>query len=555
MNIIVATAENPSRATTRWLQRPAVHLAGLCAAFLLFAAVYLAIIPPFEGFDSFAHYSAITHLRVTRQPQMLDRATADISYELIAQPPLYHGLAALATSWLPVEPTAAFAKASVNPYFQGAQSKRRSITPVEQPLLALLPLWIMRLVSLLGGLLAVVSAWWLARAFFPGAPLVALATGSIVAFNPQFLYMATAIENDAWPAATAALAVAVTAWLTMRTRRPSLWFWAGAALGLALMAKYSTVLVSLPLAVLGIVYWRATGWRRALAACGFALLGLALVAGPWYGRNLWLYGEPLPLTQMAVALPTLNRNVPFTLAETWAFVPWLRASYWGVFMALIAPPLYLETTRAFMWIGLLGLIPLWLRRPSANMERQRLAAVVCLAWGIPVALAVVYWTRTVEFGEEGRLAHIANAGYALIFVLGWQAWAPRRAQRWLQGAIVLFMLTLAASLIPFLYTSYRLPTALAAPPTPDRPLNVRFDGGMQLLGLDLPAGAGVRPGAGAAGHALLDHHGADHRLLYALHPSGRCRQQSPLSNSTACPLADVTQRPNGALGRSLQTPI
>ena len=147
-----------------------------------------------------------------------------------------------------------------------------------------------------------------------------------------------------------------------------------------------------------------------------------------------------------------------------------------------------------MWIGILGLIPLWLRRPSANMERQRLAAVVCLAWGIPVALAVVYWTRTVEFGEEGRLAHIANAAYALIFVLGWQAWAPRRAQRWVEGAIVLFMLTLAASLIPFLYTSYRLPVALAAPPTPDRPLNVHFDGGMQLLGLDLPAGAGVRPG-------------------------------------------------------------
>ena len=389
--------------------------------------------------------------------------------------------------------------------------------------------------------------------FFPGAPLVALATGSIVAFNPQFVYMATAIENDAWPAATAALAVAVTAWLTIRTRRPTLWFWAGAALGLALMAKYSTVLVSVPLAVLGIVYWRATGWRRALAACGFALLGLALVAGPWYGRNLWLYGEPLPLTQMAVALPTLNRNVPFTLAETWAFVPWLRASYWGVFMALIAPPLYLETTRAFMWIGILGLIPLWLRRPSVNMERQRLAAVVCLAWGIPVALAVVYWTRTVEFGEEGRLAHIANAAYALIFVLGWQAWVPQRAQRWLEGAIVLFMLTLAASLIPFLYTSYRLPTALAAPPTPDRPLNVHFDGGMQLLGLDLPAGAGVRPGQPlpvtlywTTTKPITD--------FYTLFIHLADADNNSSTNLTACRLADVTQRPNGALGRSLQTP-
>ena len=256
---------------------------------MLFAAVYLAIIPPFEGFDSFAHYSAITHLRVTRQPQMLDRATADISYELIAQPPLYHAVAALATSWLPVEPTAAFAKASVNPYFQGAQSKRRSITPVEQPLQALLPLWIMRLMSLVGGLLAVVSAWWLARIFFPGAPLVALATGSIVAFNPQFLYMATAIENDAWPAATAALAVAVTAWLTMRTRRPALWFWAGAALGLALMAKYSTVLVSVPL---------ACAWHRLLARNRLAPRpGRVRFCAPGSGAGGW----PLVRTQ-SVAL-------------------------------------------------------------------------------------------------------------------------------------------------------------------------------------------------------------------------------------------------------------
>ena len=182
---------------------------------------------------------------------------------------------------------------------------------------------------------------------------MALAVGSIVALNPQFLYAATAISNDAWPTATATLAVAVTAWLTVKTKRPSFWFLAGLAFGVALMAKYSTVLVSIALLVLGLASWRAMGWRRALAACGFVFLGLGLVAGPWYMRNLWLYGAPLPLAHMGIVLPTLNRPEPKSLAETWSFIPWLRASYWGVFVALIAPALYLEITRAFTWIGLL----------------------------------------------------------------------------------------------------------------------------------------------------------------------------------------------------------
>ena len=114
--------------------------------------------------------------------------------------------------------------------------------------------------------------------------------------------------------------------------------------------------------------------------------------------------------------------------------------------------------------------------PQFALERQRLAALVGLAWGIPVALAVVYWTRYVDYGEQGRLALIASPGYALIFVLGWQAWAPQRAQRWVEGAIVLFMVVLAAGLIPFLYNGYLVPRAgrsAGAGSAAERPLRRR----------------------------------------------------------------------------------
>ena len=178
---------------------PLLVLVGL---FLALVLTYSAIIPLFEGFDALAHYGYITYLRSHHQLPMLDRPTADISYELVAQPPLYYALVALASLGVPLDETIVLAAQSSNPYHNKVLSKRLTVTLPERTWAAVWPVWIARGVAMLGGLLAVIGTWLLTRTLFPHAPTLAIATTSIVGFNPQFLFAAANITTDAWSVAT-----------------------------------------------------------------------------------------------------------------------------------------------------------------------------------------------------------------------------------------------------------------------------------------------------------------------------------------------------------------
>ncbi|MFN8491964.1 MAG: glycosyltransferase family 39 protein [Caldilineaceae bacterium] len=462
--------------------------------FLGLAGVYAKVIPPFEGFDALAHYGYITYLRTHRQLPPLDRPTADISYEAVAQPPLYYVLAALASLGSPLPETIAFAAQSSNPYHNKVLSQRLTVTLPERTWVAVWPVWIARGVSILGGVLAVLGAWLLTRALFPQAPTLAIATASIVGFNPQFLFAATNITTDAWSVATNVFTVWAAARSLYQVKTARSWFWVGVCAGLAALAKYSAFLLAFPLLIFLIQYLREAGWRNALRALGCATLGALLTGGAYYARNFWNWGEIVPMKQMAIALPSLYRPHPFTIAKTLEFVPWLVASYWGVFVSIIAPAAYLETTRAFMWIGAMGLLP-WLWRTRNRAARpDRLIGATLLLWFALFALSVFNWTRTVDYGEQGRLMLAASPALALLLALGWQSWVPPRWQPGLHLLIALFFVGLALSQIKTLYAGYHLPPSLPQAPQPDRALNAQFESGMQLLGVDLPAGAAVRPG-------------------------------------------------------------
>ncbi len=472
---------------SRWL------LVGLLVLFLALVSTYAVVTPPFEGFDSLAHYGYITYLRTTWRLPVLDRPTVKQSYELITQPPLYYTLTALASLGSPLAETKELAVQSPNPYQPKVLSKRLSITPPNASGRARWPIWIARIVSMLGGLVTMLSCWWLTRTLFPRAPTLALAVTSLVAFNPQFLFTAVSINNDIWSAATNTLAVAVMVVHVVEQRTARSWVWVGICAGLATLAKYSGLLLGVPLALLAFYHlWQVSG-RKALPAFGFALLGVLVIAGGFYGRNLWLYGEVVPLRQMAVALPTMLRPHAFTWAHTLDFVPWLLAGYWGIFVSTIAPAVYLDLTKAFMWVGAVGLL-LWpWRRRQPAYSQDRLALGIALVWFALFAVSVLNWTRTIDFGEQGRLLLAASPALALLLVFGWQGWFPQRWHPWLHSLIALFSIGLAVSQISTLVNAYAIPPAVTAP-QPDRPLNVQFAGGMQLLGVDLPQGAALRPG-------------------------------------------------------------
>lgn len=478
-----------------WAKRSTwLGLAIAVAAYILCAGIYFVAIPPFEGFDAQAHFAAIQYYRSEHTLPVLTPTLVEQSYELVPHPPLYYVLSAAAATGWPLQDASELARHSSNAYFDKSLSARQSVTLPGVPWQALAPAQIARLIASIAGMITLLCTWWLARLLMPSAHSFALAAALVATLNPQFLFTAVTISNDAWAAAMAALTLAVAVDAVVRKRAPSAWLWIGAAAGLAALTKVSTLALGLPLGILWLLHLQRQGWRQALRGLGFAAAGFGLVAGWWFARNWLLYGEVVPFNRMAEVLPTMRRPEPYTWQRTLEHVPWLVASFWGVFVAVIAPPWYLDITRWCMLGGLGGMVPAAIRVGRRWPIEQAVLFAVLLPWLGSVAASVLYWTRTIEYGEQGRLAHIGASAFGVVMVAGWQAWFPARWRRWVHGLVASGMLALALALVPFLQVQFGLPPAVAQPVMPDRSLDAHFAGGMRLIGLDLPQGAALERG-------------------------------------------------------------
>ncbi len=471
-------------------------LIGLLLSMLLLMALYSRLVPPLEGYDADAHYLAAVYLREHGRLPLLDRESVAASYELITQPLLYHGLTALAIWPWPVQPTRDLALASVNPYFDKSMSRRQMLrfpadAPINRPAAAT-PILISSLISMMGGLLTVYGTWRLGRALVPQQWSFALATAAIVGFNPLFLFLSVVVTNDTLAAGTIVLCVALAAEAALGDASPHRWLWVGVAGGLATLAKYSGLIAGLPAAVLWLIYLRRQGWVAAGKALLLAMGGGLLVAGWWFVRMFWLYGQIIPLRQMDQVIG-INRHPPFSWSTTLEFVPWLVWSYWGIFVAVFMSASFFTVVRWLMIGGLLGLLPALIRRDGASYAAKGWMLVLVLLWSALSAAAVLYWTRSTIYGEQGRLAHIGAPAFAMLWVIGWQSFVPLRWRPWIHGALTAVMLTLALWPVQTLQGGFGLPSPITNP-MPDRPITATFGGGPTLVGADLHKGATVSSG-------------------------------------------------------------
>jgi hypothetical protein len=264
---------------------------------------------------------------------------------------------------------------------------------------------------------------------------IPLLAAGLVAFNPQFLFVSALVTNDALLAALSAGLL----WLVIRTdgRRPS---WEaiaiGMVLGLALLTKQSAMIL-IPIAMLGVIRrdGREAGERRehkalvrfttplllrSLAPSLIVLMTAALVAGWWYTRNWWLYGDLLGLAAFRGEFATQPFQIG-SLAAWIAALAQLHASFWARFGWMnVAPPAWaLWLIGTIELIGLAGLIRVALatRRDS---ERRSVAGywplvallTLAFAWIISFALTtgLVAW--------QGRLLFPALPAIAILLAKG-----------------------------------------------------------------------------------------------------------------------------------------
>ncbi|MBI2940162.1 MAG: hypothetical protein HYY04_06945 [Chloroflexi bacterium] len=460
--------------------RPHSLLLTITLTYLALATTYSLVTPLFEAPDELYHYAYVKHLAEGRGLPALDREMRQhyIRQE-VGQPPLYYALGVLLTVGLPTgDELRAFRfnpHAGVGTPLAIAGNRNLVVPPNPQrtPYHRLaLAVHLVRLLSIALGGVAVVATYGVALALRPGDRTFAALAAAFTAFNPQFLFIAGAVNNDNLITALGGLGLLlVLHGLTGKLgwRYP---IGLGLVTGLATLGKLGGLALA-PLAVCGLAWvsWRnrSLGWFVRAGAL-YGAIALALV-GPWMARNVVIGGEPFGI---ASHLTFGHRNVRIDLAGLLAEVPGFWMSFWGVFGAfsLLPPPAFYHFFNAVSALAALGLTRGlvsalgrgkwrgWLRVDRTGTPPIVRFAVIVL-WLALVLAALVRWTLIIP-ASQGRLIFPAIASIAILLALGlWQLPLPRPLTA---TAVGVAMLAVAAA-VPFgvIQPAYARPPVLRDP--------------------------------------------------------------------------------------------
>jgi 4-amino-4-deoxy-L-arabinose transferase-like glycosyltransferase len=412
----------------------------LACLYLAVGVIYASVTPPLEKSDEHGHYGYILYLREYRalptlrpysgsQPVKFKGADQPSTWLWLAsefrQPPLYYIVAAALTSWLPDDPDPD-QLVVLNPYARSAvpvyrnDNRNRFLHPPEMTPLILAT----RLVTLLFGLGSMLASYWLAAQLFPKNSLVPVTTAAIVGFQPTFLYIATAVNNDA---AIAFLGTLIGTILMYRLRQGPLPHFAvmvGALLGLASITKVSG-LAFFPLVGLALL-WIHRGLRSALFRDGIIIVAAALlIGGWWYVRNAIFYNDPFTAAAHATKGATEVRPLLSRLSD----LPAVEHTYWANPAHIFVSAIGLD--QLLIWWGRisLGLLVVGSLLNYKSIRANLPAWIVLLSWPATfLFLLIGYWDQQVAW-SLGRLLFPAIAPTTLLLVLGWHSAFPSRWRR------------------------------------------------------------------------------------------------------------------------------
>ena len=325
---------HPLPATRHW------PLAAILVLFLLLGFAYSAVNPLHEATDELRHYRFVQHLIQRRSlPVQGEGSGLDCTVQG-HHPPLYYAAAALATFWIETGRDVCYAPPG-NPFWAyrywevGRDNKNQYLHGPDEAFPwrgDALAAHLARVVNLLFGALTVWLTWATARVIWPARPALAAGSAAFVAFNPMFLYLAAAINNDVIAAAAGAAVIYACVRL-LRDERGLSWRWGailGALYGLALLSKFNlaAIIVVIEAAVTWVA-WRRGQWRQWVVV-NLLIVGVAtLLSGWWFGRNMLLYGEPTGIERLTELWGVRDPRDSFALAVS--ELPYAWTSLWGRF--------------------------------------------------------------------------------------------------------------------------------------------------------------------------------------------------------------------------------
>ena len=466
-------------------------------AYFLLGVLYSVSLPILEAPDEMWHYPYVRCLAEEHRLPPWD--TASPASQESSQPPLYYATAALATAWIDASDAETLLRH--NPHWgcpaAGTVNDNKNIFlhrktgaeafPWQGSALAV---HTARLVNLLFGSLTIVAAYLLACEIFPERPILVASTAAVVAFNPQFLFISAAVNNDT---ATNAFSTVVL-WLLVRglrrgytLRRITL---LGLAMGLAALSKVSA-LALLPLAAVALVLtgWRTRRWTEICRAGIVIFLIVAVVAGWWYVRNAVLYND---LFGLKTHFETWwAHEEPLSPAQMRAQLPGVELSFWAAFGwgNVHLPKAFYVTLWVLVRLSIVGLLVWVVRswRAGCRPGLRAWALALLTFWVAVVFAALLRWMQLVE-AALGRLLFPAIGAIAILLIWGLAQLVPRRFAAW-PGALLAGGLFGAAVLSPFtaIAPAYARPPLLSDEEiaTRTRPADIHFGDGIHLVGYEL----------------------------------------------------------------------
>ncbi|MGC9335497.1 MAG: ArnT family glycosyltransferase, partial [Anaerolineae bacterium] len=490
-------------------------------------AVYSVSLPILEAPDEMWHYAYVRYLVRERRLPPWD-VESPVGQES-SQPPLYYATAALATARMDASSPEAFLER--NPHWgypsAGTVNDNKNIFFHEREGAEAFP-WsdtarvvhAARLVNLAFGALTVTFTYLLAREVFPDRLGLVVSATAMVAFSPQFLFISSAINNDAATSASSTIVIWLLVWGLRRGYTPRRVAMLGGAVGLAGLCKVSALaLVPFVALALGLRSWliddrtdeattdrtrRRHGDRftRVAVRCSLFLALVLAVGGWWYVRNAVMYGDPFGL---GTHLETWwAHEEPLSAAQIWEQLPSIEHSFWAAFGwgNVHLPRVFYIFVRVVTRLALVGLLVWAIRaRQAGDRPGSRAWSLALLAlWVLVVFVALLRWMQLVE-AALGRLLFPAIGAIAVLMIWGLSQLtstvvhmlpgAANVARRLLRGAPLIFAggLFCAAVASPFvaIRPAYAQPPLLSEEEVVSRsdPINVRFGDSIRLIGFGL----------------------------------------------------------------------
>jgi hypothetical protein len=528
----------------------------ILAGYLLLAVTYALATPPLEASDEYKHFPVVQYVQTRRSLPVLDPDDPGLWLQEGAQPPLYYIVMAASTAWIDTSDLEDIHQVNPHAFVGDPNQVDNKNLIIHQPGRESFPwggtvlaVYVIRMLSIILGAGTIVVTYQLGSLLFN--PTVGLLAAALTAFNPMFLFVNAAVNNDSLAIllGSVALYLLVRVWRDEPSPRTRWGPYAllGFVLGLGILTKLSVAgLVLLSGAVLALMSWRRRDWRFLVVGGGLIVLVALVLTAPWLLRNMREYGDPVALNAFIEVQGT--RDSPITWGDWRGEFGTFYRSYWGLFGGVnVAAP------EPFYWVynvaALLGasgfLLWLWRRwrhrrtghlfeprepgesgsassadtnRPSVAVEDAAGQAAmmqpsqafngaahrgmwILVAWSLILLILLLRW-NLISPAFQGRLLFPALGAVNVIWAVGLLAlvplsWRPKTATGLAMLGFIL------AALLPWIAIrpAYDYPQPVDSVPAGDRfgPITFRSDrDAIQLVGVEMLPGQSVTP----AGEAI-----------------------------------------------------